>query len=240
MEGIEILIVEDEFIIAEDLAETLRELGYRVAEVANSFEAAITLLEKTTPDIVLLDINLGGKKDGINLGEIIREKYDIPFVFITSYSDKATIERAKQVKPNGYLLKSFDQKSLYSTIEIALVNYSGKNQKIQDEPLLIKDAFFIKNNHLLKKIKYDDIFWIRSEGNYIEIQSDESRFVVRQTLKEISEFLPADKFMKVHKSYIVNINKIDTINSVFILIKNKEIPISRLARQKILNRIHTI
>ena len=236
MEPANILIVEDEFIISEDLTDTLIELGYHVTESVSSYDEALTSLEKKTPDIVLIDINLNDQKDGIDLGTLIRNSFRLPFIFITSHSDKTTVERAKKVKPNGYLLKPFNAKSLFTAIETALSNYCEYDD---GESLIIKDAIFVKDGHLYKKLSYNDIIYVNSEGNYIEIQTKNGRFVIRQTLKEFEKYLPKDDFFKVHKSYIINIKKIDAINSVFVVVGDKEIPISRSARQELMSKIHT-
>ena len=118
------LIVEDDFLIAEDIHDCLEELGYKVVDIAYTKEQAIRFLEKYDVDIALLDINLGNKDDGIHIGAHIQERYGIPFVFLTSYSDKTTLEHAKVTQPSGYLLKPFDKKDLFSTLEIAVFNHT--------------------------------------------------------------------------------------------------------------------
>ena len=105
MTHIKILIVEDELIIAEDIRLQLVKLGYQVTGVAKDFGAALTLLEKDTPDLLLVDIVLKGERDGIELAEFVKEQYDLPVIFLTSHADKLTVERAKKVNPEGYLLK---------------------------------------------------------------------------------------------------------------------------------------
>jgi len=95
-----ILIIEDEFIIAEDIAETLRGLGYEVVGNATNYYEAIKMLDEKTTDVALVDINLGDKKDGIDVGTAIKERYKLPFIFITSHADKNTVDRAKNLKPN--------------------------------------------------------------------------------------------------------------------------------------------
>jgi DNA-binding NarL/FixJ family response regulator len=117
-----ILIVEDEPLIAEDIAGYLMEADFEIAGMAHDAEEALQLLEVTNPDGVLLDINLGDGMDGIGLAKIIREKYGFPFVYLTSHSDKATLERAKRTIPAGYLLKPFNGNDLMISLEIAIFN----------------------------------------------------------------------------------------------------------------------
>ncbi len=123
MSEIRVLIVEDEPLIAEDIADYLGSIDYSVSGIAHSIDAALLQLESNCPDIAILDINLGEEKDGIFVAEVIKEKYKIPFVFLTSYADKTTLDRAKHTQPMGYIVKPFDERDLLSTLEIAHFNF---------------------------------------------------------------------------------------------------------------------
>ncbi len=118
-----ILIVEDEQIVAEDLKRILEGLGYEVVGKAASGEAAIAQVEKTRPQMVLMDIRLEGKMDGIEVAEYIYTHYDIPVSYLTAYADKTTLERAKATLPFGYILKPFEERHLETTIELALFRH---------------------------------------------------------------------------------------------------------------------
>jgi DNA-binding NarL/FixJ family response regulator len=129
MSCIRVLIIEDEPLIAEDLASMLIRQDYEVCGIAYSYTDALLELE-LQPDIVLLDINLNGKPDGMLLAEQIHQTNKIPFLFITSYADKNTIHQAKQYEPSAYVVKPFSEGSLISSIEIALFNFSQRNKHI--------------------------------------------------------------------------------------------------------------
>jgi len=122
-----ILIVEDEPLVAEEIAMHVRSMSYKVTGIAYDGKRALDLLAQKNADIVLLDINLGGSTDGIALAEIINEKYKIPFLFITSYSDSRTLNRAKHTLPFGYILKPFSKNDLLTTLEMALFRYLKQN-----------------------------------------------------------------------------------------------------------------
>ncbi len=124
MATIRVLIVEDEPLIAEDIRDCLTNVDYSVSAVAHSMEQAIAALEKELPDLALLDINLGKNMDGLEIAKRINQEYFIPFIFLTSYSNKPVIEKAKVTRPMGYIMKPFNERDLYSSIEIALYNYS--------------------------------------------------------------------------------------------------------------------
>jgi len=123
-----ILIVEDEPLIAEDLAGSLEEKGFAIAGVAHSYEEAIELLNTSRPHAVVLDINLGEDRDGIDIGKTIRREYNLPFIYLTSYSSKQVLDRAKITRPDGYLLKPFEGNDVLTALEIALYNHLENNR----------------------------------------------------------------------------------------------------------------
>ena len=127
MSGINVLIVEDEPLIAEDIRHFLGNINYSVAGIAYSSTRALDILATRHPDAVLLDISIKGDKDGIEIGEIIRKKYHIPFIYLTSHSDEHTIERAKRTLPDGYLLKPFDERDLLTSLEMAIYRHAQQN-----------------------------------------------------------------------------------------------------------------
>jgi DNA-binding NarL/FixJ family response regulator len=125
-----ILIVEDEPLIAEDIAGSLDEYGFEVAGIACDASTAIEMVSAYRPDAVLLDINLGSGPDGVEVAHFIRAQHDVPFVFLTSHSDKQTLERAKHTFPAGYLLKPFDGNELMASLEIALFNHFNQRSQM--------------------------------------------------------------------------------------------------------------
>jgi PAS domain S-box-containing protein len=118
-----IMVVEDESIVANDIRNTLRSFGYTVAAVTSSGEEAIKKASETHPDLVLMDIVLAGDMDGVETGEQIRERFSIPVVYLTAYSDNETLQRAKTTEPYGYILKPFHERELHTTIEMALYKH---------------------------------------------------------------------------------------------------------------------
>ncbi|MEM9546080.1 MAG: response regulator transcription factor [Bacteroidota bacterium] len=128
--GQKILIVEDEPIIAEDLSAIVQKAGYEVVGIANNGTQALDLLHTRNPDIALLDIALETGISGLDIAKTINEKYYIPFIFITSFSDKHTLEKAKGEYPDGYIVKPFKRKDILANLEIAL----HRSQKKQQSP----------------------------------------------------------------------------------------------------------
>ena len=130
-----ILIVEDEKIIAIDLQRRLERFGYSVVGMAGEGETAVSLALELLPDIILMDIMLAGKMDGIEAAKAIKAAKDIPFIFLTAYTDEKTLERAKEVEPYGYILKPFKERELYTTIDIALYKHDIERKLTRQERL---------------------------------------------------------------------------------------------------------
>ncbi|PHQ60132.1 MAG: DNA-binding response regulator [Maribacter sp.] len=247
-QAVRILIVEDNVIIADDIQCMLEEIGYEIVDNVIVYEQAVEVLKTQEVDLVLIDIILASDKTGIDLGKHIRENYNIPFIFVTSNSDRATVENAKTVKPNGYLVKPFEQQDLYTSIEIALSNfiYSDKKKNMAvsdvDVPMsnsVLKDSIFVKKQHLYYRIQFEEIQFIKADNVYLEVNTVDKKFLVRSPLKDYLQKLPRNKFYRAHKSYIVNVDHIDAINSKDIMINNTLIPISKDFKEFIISAMNS-
>ena len=126
---LKVLIVEDDALIAQLIEHHLIEFGHHVLDIAHDSERALDLIHNLIPDLVLLDISILGTKDGIEVAEIIHDKYDIPFIFLTALSDKGTLERARHVRPSGYIVKPFKASDLESSMSIGMSNFEMRNAK---------------------------------------------------------------------------------------------------------------
>jgi len=123
MKKMQILVVEDEQIVAADIRASLIRLGYEVCAMASSGEEAIKKTEVCRPDMVLMDIMLEGEMDGIEAASIISSRFDTPFIYLTAHADDKTLERAKMTGPFGYILKPFEDRDVHSTVEMALYKH---------------------------------------------------------------------------------------------------------------------
>ncbi|TVQ24223.1 MAG: GGDEF domain-containing response regulator [Spirochaetaceae bacterium] len=136
MEHARILIVEDERIIALDLKEQLRRFGCEVVGIHPDAESAIAAVQDLHPDLVLMDIMIQGPVDGIEAARLLRDTTHVPVVFLTAYSDDATLERAKAADPHGFVLKPFKERELYSAIDIALHKATVERHLVENKALL--------------------------------------------------------------------------------------------------------
>ena len=119
--GRDILVVEDENIVALDMRMRLEAMGYRVVDVVETASLAIERAASLSPDFVLMDIKLKGEQDGIEAAGHLRERAEVPVIFVTAFTDERTLERAKQASPYGYIVKPFHERELRIAIELALV-----------------------------------------------------------------------------------------------------------------------
>ncbi len=240
MAKIKILVVEDEILIADSICDTLESLGYEPLEPAISFTEAIEFIDNNKPDLAILDIQLSGKKTGIDLAESISKNYKFPFIFLTSNSDVATLSEAKKLQPSAYLVKPFTKDELYTSIEVALYNYSQKQELKNNEDTIIKDALFLKEKGVFQKIKFEDILYLKSDHIYIELfLTNNKKSVVRGSLNEIISKLTND-FIRVHRGFIINTNHLQQIEAASLMINNQVIPIGKKYRQDILDKINFI
>lgn len=240
MTKVKILIVEDEVIIADNIADTLEELGYEVLEPATTYSEAIAIIEEDRPDIAILDIQLSGSKSGVDLATVINESYQFPFIFLSSNTDKLTLEEAKRVEPLAYLVKPFSKDELYTSIEVALYNFSKRQaQDLDQESLIIKDALFIKQNKVFLRLNFPDILYLMSDHVYIDIQMvNGQKHTVRGSLNDYMNKL-SQKFFRSHRSCIVNLDHLYTIDHNGILLSdNHLLPIGKKQREEILTRLN--
>jgi DNA-binding LytR/AlgR family response regulator len=229
---IKIGIVEDELIIAEKIKRLLIGMGYSACEPVSSYDDALAMIASEKPDMLLLDINLNDKKDGIDLAEQINKQHHLPFIFLTANSDSATVERAKKVKPNAFLVKPFIKEDLFTAIEIAFNNYSEtKAEPIETQK---RDFIFIKEGHRFIKLLFDEIIYVESRENYVVIHSKDKRsIIIRSTFSDFIKQLPTDKFIRTHRSFIVQIKVIQNVGPTEVLAHDYKIPVSNTYKPEI-------
>lgn len=241
-----ILISEDEIIIAEDLAACLEEMGYQTCAI-DSGENTLDMIRKMQPDLVLLDVNLKGDSDGIEIGSRIREEFDIPFIFVTAYADKATLDRAKKTEPDGFLAKPFDEKNLRSAIELALYKRDSSHKPAENDSLttpkeadIHTDYIFVKVKHRIIKVHYNDILWVEAYDNYSFIVTADQKYLVSSTLKDMEHKLPSANFVRVHRSYIANLDKVEALEENAVAFSKGEVPIGKSYKKALMSRFNII
>ncbi|WP_205514568.1 LytR/AlgR family response regulator transcription factor [Longitalea arenae] len=230
MSGLKIGVVEDELVIARTIISTLQELGYAHCGPAINYTEAIDMLVNNKPDLLLLDIQLSGKKDGFDVAQKINELYAIPFIFLTANSDPDTIDLAKKVKPHAYIVKPFSKEDLFAAIEIAFNNFTGHHSGKQTEATTStgKDHVFVKDGHLFKKIYLHEILYLESNANYVIIHlQSQKKVMVRSTINDLTRQIDQRNFVRIHRSYSVNINKVEHVFPAEVVLQGIIIPIGK-------------
>lgn len=242
-----IMLVEDEFITLETLSDTLRSLNHQVVGMAKTAEAALKILEEQEVDLAILDINIQGDKDGVYLGGVIHEKHNIPFIFLTAYGDKFTVERAIATQPYGYLLKPFNNLDVFTAIEVAMKNFAVQKGADPEDNFYsdssepnIDDVIFIRDNYHYVSVKISDIKFIQSGKNYIDVHTQEKKYLVRSSMKEFILLLPQTSFFQVHKSYAINKRFVTKFSASAVNLDQIEIPIGAAFRLEFQKQFKTI
>ncbi len=375
MATLKIMIVEDEIIVAKDIQRILKKLGYEAFDPFSNGKKALDAIEKLNPDLVLLDINLrSSEMDGVHVAEQIHQHYQIPFIFLTAFSDKNTLERAKLTEPYGYIIKPFEEDDIRTAIEIAYYKYtkdlelqnkgnrfaaaldsvdvaviitdanekvifmnkmaetltgclkqealgkdisvamknspqetknafktlaktvvgdSGKdaesqvpisngggenkvavntfpiltvNNKINgcafvmsagDRPaatqetttdknlfnflenIYANNSFFVKKDSRFVRVNFQDIMWIEALDNYVIIKtSSKEQYVLHSSMKDIESKLPPLNFSRVHRSYIVQLEKIGALEENACIIDGNRIPIGKSYKDNLMSRLN--
>jgi DNA-binding LytR/AlgR family response regulator len=228
-----IYIVEDEPLIADSIAHALEKDGYSVCGIADNAKEALYDIEELCPDLILLDINIVGTITGVALAGKINKKFKIPFIFLTSLADEDTINKVKETNPSGFLSKPFNEAGLRSNIEIALFKFEQK----KEEKKLIENSFFVKNRGELVKVNKTDIQYVEAYDNYSKLVCCSNEYLLSFTLKKVSEKLEDANFIRIHRSYLININKIDSLFDGYVFINNKKLPIGKSYKEALMSSI---
>ncbi|MFY8111269.1 MAG: LytR/AlgR family response regulator transcription factor [Flavobacterium sp.] len=216
MDTINILIIEDTPEESNALSKVLLENNYNIVGVARTFKDALTLFYSQKVDIAIIDVFLDGKPDGIAFAEAISIVPNAvkPFVFLTSSQDRQIFERARLTKPFSFLMKPFNPLEILYAIEMAVEKFYAQSQVFQSEEqdtVVSHEYLFIKKKNALKKVALKDILYIEVEERYCNIITEKEKFVILISLTKISGLLNSNQFIKTHRNYLVNVNKIEEI-----------------------------
>lgn len=219
MEGKHIIIVEDEWIIFDELASFFTEKGFIVSPYIKTYNEAIAWLKGNLPDIALLDINLQGEKDGIDLGEEIYSTYKIPFIYLSAYSDEVTVNRARRTNPGTFLIKTkprIDKEQLLVSVKMAVAQNNPLKFSEREGIFVYTDYYRDirdESHDTLKKalLRFEDILFIETDTekrNYIIFHTAGAKGFLKTSLAKAKELLPFH-FARISAHKIVNLKKIE-------------------------------
>ncbi|WP_291785672.1 response regulator [Cecembia sp.] len=235
-----ILIVEDDMIIAANISLQLSKLGYEVTGIESRGEDAINHAKENQPDIILMDINLKGKLDGTETAKSIQEYFDIPLIYLTANADEATFQKAKETHPYAFISKPFNKLNLERTIALVVEKVTEKKYNSANDNSLIEtleDRIFIRSQNKLIKVMLDEILYIEAERNYCNIITTDQNYLIVSPMNTFCQKLSSNYFLRVHRSYVVNVKKLDAVTESHLEIQKKVIPIGKIYKEDLLKII---
>lgn len=253
-ETIKVMIVEDEAIVAMDLAAGLEKDGYEVVGIADNAAAALAIFAENEVDIVLMDVHIIGPKDGIETALELQKQRAVPLIYLTAFTDSKTIERAKSTLPAAYLAKPYSITNARIAIELAISNFAvatqqstGKVIPIENNKpatelseketiLQMNDYIFVKNNYVFVKIKLDDILYAEADNNYVQLVTTEKKLLLRLSLSQLLEKINFKAMVRIHRSYAVNINMITSFSDQEVSLPKHQLPIGRSYKEEFLKQ----
>ncbi|PKP50420.1 MAG: hypothetical protein CVT95_02530 [Bacteroidetes bacterium HGW-Bacteroidetes-12] len=213
------IIVEDELIIADHLAQILTDINIDVMEIIDNLDDAKKSL-RNPPDLYLLDIRLSNNQNGIEFGKQLQQ-LKISFIYITANNEIETLKKAIATQPETYITKPFKEQDVIAAVELI--------------KLKVKDSKYLQviTSKGTKKIPEKEILYCEAEGSYVKIVTENGTFIQRMTLKKTLELL-GDDFIKIHRSFIVNKHKIKSYTSSSIYLSEYQLPISRAYKNSLI------
>ena len=238
MKSLQIYLVEDDPLIAETIKTLLEEEGYIICGENDNAKAAIFDIEQLKPDLIIADIMLDGDLDGVDMMHHINKRFDIPFIYLTSLSDQMTLKRVTQTHPSGFIVKPFNENTLVANIELAYQKYKASVSSVTANAHV--DSIFIKTKGELVKVAVDEILYLEAYDNYCKLYTSKKKLLISHTMKYVSEKLPQQPFLKVHRSYIVNYTKIDSLQEGYVFISGYKVPVSRTYKDNLMQHLNLL
>lgn len=242
-----ILMVEDDMIIAADISIQLSKLGYEIIGISTHAEDALKIIETNRPDVILMDIILSGKMNGIDAAHLVLERHQIPVIFLTSNTDDATFNRALSAKPFAFITKPFQSIDLERTLKmtfqrIAVEQESEAFPAKTDHVSAMDDRLFIRHKDQMVKVIFSEILFAEADRSYCKLLTEENTYLLSVPLRNLEAQLPSENFVRTHRSFVVNLDKIDAIGEYheFLTIQSHQIPISRRLKEQVIQRINMI
>ena len=256
MQTLKVLIVEDEPLIADDIKGLMLDWGYEVVGCAVSSHEALQLFEAYSPDLAIVDVNLRNGDDGIETVKQMNVIHRIPIVYLTAQADSLTVDRAKETKPSSYLLKPFDERNLHISVELALSNFLApiETHKLKEKEVLFAheskltsdvilkqgDTIFIKQNYRFVKLKMEDFVYIEADRNHSYLVMKQQRYIIRLPLAIVLERLDESYFVRVHRSYAINMRFVEEFDDNEVVVNKKAIPITATYREEFLKQFNIL
>ena len=239
------LIVEDEPLYASQLEMLVDQMGYGLAGTFDNAFDALDCFYREKPDFLLLDINISGEIDGIQLAEKANIARPTPTVFITSRQDDDTFARVQKTQPVAFIIKPFDILQLQRTIELAVTRMASKDapNTFDHNDLALHDCLFIKVRQKLEKVHFDDILFLEADDRYSILYTTAGhKFAIRMPLGDLEEKLSPGRFARTHRSFLIQLKWMQSVDlqEMIIHLKDKHVPLSKGYRDDFLKRLEQV
>ncbi|MBO0933416.1 response regulator [Fibrella aquatilis] len=252
---VHILVIEDEAVLAMTLSDKLEAEGYTVVGVANNGAKALSLFMANPVDLILTDIQIKGPWDGIETVHQLMQQRPVPVIYLTAYADNETVGRAKQTYPAAYLSKPFDISSLRLAIDLAIHNFVQRNSPdvapadmatttspterdlVRDPILLVNDQLFLKQGYQFVKVNLADIVLLEADNIYTTFVTQVRKYALRLPLTSVLEKMPAKRFVRIHRSFAVNVSQVDTFSDHEVTLGKHSVPMSKNFKDEFIHRL---
>lgn len=244
MKKIRLLILEDKFLVAENLIDMSLQLGFEVVATCDSAEEAIEQARRSKPDVALLDIMVKGRSNGIHAGNVIGSELGIPCIFLTDLQSIEVYDLAKPTRPHAFLNKPVTILDLKRNVELAAVQHSTTTEetsKVEDKNLVYgpEDVVFLKNKEGKTRVHMDEIYFLKASGGYCDIFLKDGKYTqakpLSAILEELEELSSRPRFLRIHKSSAVNVDYVEEIKGNMVRVKNEWLDVSERNRETVKN-----
>ncbi|MFY0673927.1 MAG: LytTR family transcriptional regulator DNA-binding domain-containing protein [Bacteroidia bacterium] len=226
MDKLKVLIVEDNSLIAFELSNNIEKMGHEVVDTVSTAVTAEAVLQNQEVDLAILDITIKGDRDGISVAKTV-EEMGIPFIYLTSYYDEATLDRVNETNYAAFIAKPYTELDLKLNIELA------RRKSFEPVRQRKKEYYTYTDNKMTKKVYFNDVLYVKSDDNYSVFNTqDNKKILVRIPLKNLEEELADDRFYRIHRSYMINSDKIQSFSNNTVIINGENIPISNSHRKE--------
>lgn len=247
---VQLLIIEDEAVLALDLRLTLQNEGYTVVGIAGTGPQALTLFTQHRIDVVLCDIHLQGPWDGIETATRLLAVRPVPLIYMTALADQPTLDRALQTAPAAYLPKPVTRDSLRTSLALALHSFArqqpvpyqaapvrpDRDALTRDTILQLNQHVFIKDKQQFVRIPLSDITLLEADNTYTTLVTPGHKYALRHTLGTVLERLQVPHLVRVHRSYAVNLTHIESFSDAELLVAGTSVPLGRQYREAFLQQ----
>lgn len=222
-----VLIVEDELLLAEDIATDLADFGFEISGMFTSGEACVNAFNDLQADVVVMDIRIKGAYDGIETAQRINAIRRTPVVYLTSNSDRMTLSRLLDTHPSAYITKPYHKNDLMMAIEMAVRTVNTLPSPKPEELLLIKVG-----SHY-KKLRLAGICYLEADGSYTRFHLESESHIVSYNLRHFENTIRNEQFIRIHRSYIINTAHVTGISGQYLVICGQKLPVSKPFRNKV-------